>query len=56
MLKPTERFSDRVAEYLKYRPSYPAGVLDRLEQQCNLTQTSVIADFVTATIKAFPYR
>lgn len=38
------RFSDRVAEYVKYRPGYPAEVLDTLRSHCGLTPRSVIAD------------
>ncbi len=30
---PTERFSDRVANYVKYRPSYPPALLDRLADE-----------------------
>jgi ubiquinone/menaquinone biosynthesis C-methylase UbiE len=38
------RFSDRVAEYVKYRPGYPAEIIDTLRSRCGLTQQSVIAD------------
>ena len=27
-LDPTKRFADRVAEYVRYRPSYPAAIID----------------------------
>ena len=38
------RFSDRVEDYIKYRPGYPPGVLGVLEQRCELSSNSVIAD------------
>lgn len=46
---PTKRFSDRVDNYVKYRPTYPTGVLDYLETACNLTANSVIADVGAGT-------
>lgn len=44
MQNPTERFSTRVGNYVKYRPSYPPAILDALKQRCKLTEDSVIAD------------
>lgn len=44
MKKATERFSSRVENYIKYRPGYPQGVVNLLEEECGLTQQSVIAD------------
>jgi len=38
------RFSDRVDEYVKYRPGYPAQVIEVLRSRCGLTAGSVIAD------------
>ena len=46
---PTKRFSDRVDNYVKYRPTYPPEVLDYLKTECNLTTGSVIADVGTGT-------
>jgi SAM-dependent methyltransferase len=43
MIDPTERFSDRVDNYVRYRPAYPPAVLDIL-QPCGLTRDWVIAD------------
>jgi len=40
---PTRRFSNRVDNYIRYRPSYPAAVLDPLRQR-GLTAEWVIAD------------
>ncbi|MCP4359928.1 MAG: class I SAM-dependent methyltransferase [Chloroflexi bacterium] len=42
--KPTKRFSKRVNDYVKYRPSYPTAVLHCLRDECGLTETAVIAD------------
>ena len=46
---PTSRFSSRVADYVKYRPGYPAAVLRLLEEECGLTPTSVVADVGSGT-------
>jgi len=46
---PTKRFSDRVDNYVKYRPTYPPEVLDYLKSECNLTEDSVIADVGAGT-------
>ncbi|HZY35733.1 MAG TPA: methyltransferase domain-containing protein [Mucilaginibacter sp.] len=46
---PTKRFSDRVENYIKYRPSYPAEVLDYLAGQCDLANGSTIADVGSGT-------
>jgi len=46
---PTKRFSDRVDNYVKYRPTYPPEVLAYLKEQCNLTGNSVIADVGAGT-------
>ncbi|MEM7625947.1 MAG: class I SAM-dependent methyltransferase [Planctomycetota bacterium] len=32
-MDPTKRFSDRVADYVRYRPDYPPAVLDRLAER-----------------------
>jgi ubiquinone/menaquinone biosynthesis C-methylase UbiE len=44
-----ERFSNRVADYVLYRPGYPRGVLDLLRDECGLTPESVIADIGSGT-------
>jgi ubiquinone/menaquinone biosynthesis C-methylase UbiE len=41
---PTKRFSSRVANYVKWRPSYPAGVIDALVEVCGMTPEWTIAD------------
>ncbi|MEO7659718.1 MAG: class I SAM-dependent methyltransferase [Pyrinomonadaceae bacterium] len=44
-----ERFSNRVENYVKYRPSYPRGIIDHLVKNCGLTHESVIADIGCGT-------
>ncbi len=51
MLAATERFSDRVSSYLKYRPSYPPALIDTLVEQCQLNSNSIIADIGSGTGK-----
>ncbi len=48
-LHSTTRFSDRVANYVKYRPTYPPGVLEFLAAELNLTPRAVIADLGSGT-------
>ncbi|MGH2409828.1 MAG: hypothetical protein ACRDGS_05590, partial [Chloroflexota bacterium] len=43
-LDPTRRFSDRVDNYVAYRPSYPQAVIDLLGQECGLTAGWAVAD------------
>src|SRR5262245_48233354 len=45
----TTRFSSRVANYVKYRTTYPAGVLEILGCEAGLTPESVIADVGAGT-------
>jgi SAM-dependent methyltransferase len=49
MTAPTQRFSDRVDNYVKYRPGYPDEVLEFLSQQTHLSDQSVIADIGSGT-------
>jgi SAM-dependent methyltransferase len=44
MTDTVERFSNRVANYVKYRPDYPREIIGYLEEHCGLTNRSVIAD------------
>lgn len=48
-MKATERFSDRVENYVKYRPGYPVEVLNRLRDAGVLKENSVIADIGSGT-------
>jgi SAM-dependent methyltransferase len=49
VLDPTKRFSNRVENYVKYRPAYPQDVITLLESECGLTPASVIADVGSGT-------
>ena len=46
---PTSRFSDRVDNYLRHRPGYPAAVLELLKDECGLRPSSVVADIASGT-------
>jgi len=46
-----ERFSNRVENYVRYRPGYPAGILSLLTNECGLSPQSVIADVGSGTGK-----
>jgi ubiquinone/menaquinone biosynthesis C-methylase UbiE len=46
---PTLRFSTRVENYIRYRPSYPPQVLDTLKNDCGLKPSSVVADIACGT-------
>jgi len=45
----TSRFSDRVDNYVLYRPSYPAEVLDALKAECKLMPGHRVADIASGT-------
>jgi len=44
-----QRFSNRVADYIRYRPGYPPAVLDHLRAECGLRANYVIADIGSGT-------
>jgi SAM-dependent methyltransferase len=44
MRDPTRRFSDRVADYVLARPSYPHELIDRLRGSCGLAPSWIVAD------------
>ena len=46
---PTARFSDRVENYVRYRPGYPAEVLDLLRAEFGLLASHVVADVASGT-------
>lgn len=48
-LPSTERFSSRVENYVKYRPSYPSAVIDLLRSSCGLSASSTVADIGSGT-------
>ena len=49
MTDPTQRFSSRVTNYVKYRPSYPAAIIDLLATECGLRPDSIVADVGSGT-------
>lgn len=44
-----QRFTNRVADYVKYRPRYPEAVLEFLQDELGLTAEAVIADVGSGT-------
>src|SRR5215469_14971746 len=48
-IEPTERFSSRVENYARFRPSYPREVINVLEEECGLTANTVVADVASGT-------
>ncbi|MFZ3342154.1 MAG: class I SAM-dependent methyltransferase, partial [Terriglobales bacterium] len=46
---PAARFSDRVENYVRYRPGYPPEVLDLLRDECGLRPDHIIADIASGT-------
>jgi SAM-dependent methyltransferase len=49
MKSATTRFSGRVEDYIRYRPGYPAAVLQTLRDECGLTKRDVVADVGSGT-------
>jgi len=45
----TSRFSDRVQNYVRYRPGYPPEVLRCLRQECGLAPSHLVADIASGT-------
>jgi SAM-dependent methyltransferase len=45
----TSRFSDRVENYVRYRPGYPPEVVLELKAECGLARGHVIADVASGT-------
>ena len=45
----TTRFSDRVENYVRYRPGYPPEVVRPLQAECGLTGKATIADIASGT-------
>src|SRR6185312_11033825 len=48
-LLPTQRFTSRVEDYVKYRPGYPPNIVDLLERHAGLKPNSVLADVGSGT-------
>lgn len=51
MSQSVERFSSRIADYIKYRPGYPSEIITLLTRDCGLMIDSVIADIGSGTGK-----
>lgn len=49
MAKNTERFADRVENYIKYRPTYPPGVISFLNQKIDFNPSMTVADVGSGT-------
>jgi SAM-dependent methyltransferase len=45
----TSRFSDRVENYVRYRPGYPPESLQVLRDECGLAPNHVVADIASGT-------
>lgn len=52
MLDPTLRFSDRVENYIRYRPGYPREIVAVLERDGALRPGAVVADIGSGTGKS----
>ena len=48
-LQSTSRFSDRVDDYVRYRPDYPATLLEWLQHDCGVSTAWVVADIGAGT-------
>jgi SAM-dependent methyltransferase len=44
-----QRFSNRVADYVRYRPSYPSALVDLLREECGLRPDHLVADVGSGT-------
>jgi SAM-dependent methyltransferase len=49
MVDAKQRFSNKVENYVRYRPGYPSGVIDLLRVHCGLTPSSSVADIGSGT-------
>ncbi len=45
----TSRFSDRVENYVRYRPGYPREVIAALQAECGLAPSHIVADIASGT-------
>jgi SAM-dependent methyltransferase len=53
---PTRRFSSRVSDYARYRPRYPAGLIEALVRRTGLRPSWIIADIGCGTgLSAEPF-
>ena len=49
VIRPTERFSSRVENYIRYRPGYPQAAIALLAARCGLSAAAVVADIGSGT-------
>jgi len=49
LVEPKKRFSTRVENYIKYRPSYPLEIIDFLKEKKILAKDTIIADIGSGT-------
>jgi ubiquinone/menaquinone biosynthesis C-methylase UbiE len=49
MIDSTKRFSDRVEDYVRYRPGYPKEIINLLENKIDFTKDWIIADIGSGT-------
>jgi SAM-dependent methyltransferase len=48
-IEPTRRFSSRVGNYARFRPSYPKEVVEVLQKECGLKPETIVADIASGT-------
>lgn len=48
-INPTGRFTNRVENYARYRPSYPHEITELMRDEMNLNENSVVADVGSGT-------
>jgi SAM-dependent methyltransferase len=46
---PTQRFSNRVENYIRFRPRYPGQLLDVLRSNCGFNSHAIVADIGSGT-------
>ena len=51
----TQRFSDRVENYVRYRPGYPDKVGALIERECGLRAGAAVADVGSGTVEVAPW-
>jgi SAM-dependent methyltransferase len=49
LLNSTQRFTDRVADYVRYRPGYPAELIAFLHETCGIPAQARVADIGAGT-------
>lgn len=51
MRDPTQRFSSRVENYIRFRPGYPDELIELLQRECGLNPQAMVADIGSGTGK-----